>query len=33
VGDSLIRERLFEKLSEITGNDYEEIHARWYLAS
>jgi hypothetical protein len=33
ISDSIIRERLFERLSEITGNDYEEIHARWYLAS
>lgn len=28
-GDSLIRERLFEKLSEIMGCDYEYIYNRW----
>jgi hypothetical protein len=25
VGDSLIRERLFEKLAEITGHEYEDL--------
>jgi hypothetical protein len=25
IGDSIIRERLFEKLAEITGHDYEDL--------
>lgn len=29
VGDSIIRERLFQKLSEITGQTYTEIYDKW----
>ena len=29
VGDSLIRERLFEKLSKIMKCDYDEIYYQW----
>lgn len=29
VGDSIIRERLFQKLSQITGQTYTEIYDKW----
>ncbi len=32
IDDSLIRERLFEKLSEIMGCDYDEVFDQWMLA-
>ena len=32
VGDSLIRERVFERFAEITGHDYDYIYEEW-LAS
>ena len=33
VGDSLIRERCFEKLAEIMGVDYNEIYDQWLMAA
>ena len=32
VHDSVIRERVFEKFSEITGHDYEYIYNEWLIA-
>ena len=32
VGDSLVRERLFESLAEITGYDYQTIYEQWMMA-
>lgn len=32
VHDSVIRERIFEKFSEITGLDYEYIYNEWLIA-
>lgn len=32
VGDSLVRERLFEGLAEITGYDYQIIYEQWMMA-
>lgn len=32
VGDSLVRERLFESLEEITGYDYQTIYEQWMMA-
>ena len=32
VGDSLVRERLFEGLAEITGYDYQTIYEQWMMA-
>lgn len=32
VGDSLIRERLFWRLSEITEVDYDVIYRQWLMA-
>ena len=31
LGDSLIRERVFEKLAEIMGVDYKYIYEQWLL--
>ena len=33
VGDSLIRERVFEKLSEIMGVTYDEVYSQWLMAA
>ena len=33
VGDSLIRERCFERLSLIMGCDYDVIYSQWMLAA
>ena len=33
VGDSLIRERCFERLAEITGVSYDEIYSKWVVAA
>jgi hypothetical protein len=33
VGDSIIRERCFEKFSEITGHDYDYIYNQWLEAA
>ena len=30
--DSLIRERIFEKLCELTGHTYEEVYNQWLKA-
>jgi hypothetical protein len=32
VADSIIRERIFEKLSKISGILYEEIYNKWLLS-
>lgn len=32
VGDSLIRERCFEKLAEIMGVEYDVIYSKWLVA-
>ena len=32
VGDSMIRERLFWGLSQITATPYNEIYAKWLMA-
>lgn len=32
VYDSIIRERVFEKLSELTGRTYDEIYHKWLKA-
>ena len=32
VFDSIIRERIFEKFSELTGHDYETIYQEWLNA-
>ncbi len=32
VHDSVIRERVFEKFSEITGHDYDYIYEQWLNA-
>ena len=32
VSDSVIRERLFEKLSELTGRTYDSIYNEWIIA-
>ena len=32
VHDSVIRERVFEKFSEITGHEYEYIYNEWLIA-
>ena len=32
ISDSIIRERLFQKLSEITGKTYTEIYDKWLEA-
>ena len=32
VGDSLVREKLFEGLAEITGYDYQTIYEQWMMA-
>ena len=31
VGDSVIRERCFEKLSEILGGSYDDVYDRWLM--
>lgn len=31
VGDSMIRERCFQRLSEIAGVTYNEIYSKWLL--
>jgi len=33
VGDSLIRERLFERLAEIMGVGYDEVYEQWLRAA
>lgn len=33
VGDSLIRERCFEKLSLIMGVEYNEVYSQWLMAA
>ena len=33
VGDSLVRERLFEKLSELLGKDYDFVYDIWLAGS
>lgn len=33
VGDSLVRERVFEKLAEIMGVTYDEVYSQWLLAA
>lgn len=33
IDDSIIRERLFEKLSEIMGCEYDEVYNQWMLGS
>ena len=33
VGDSLIRERCFERLAEIAGVSYDEIYSKWVVAA
>jgi len=33
VYDSIIRERVFEKLAEIMGVDYNEIYDQWLMAA
>ena len=32
VSDSVIRERIFEKFSELTGHDYDYIYQEWLNA-
>ena len=32
VSDSVVRERLFEKFSELTGHDYDYIYQQWLNA-
>ena len=32
VADSVIRERIFEKLCEVTGHTYEEVYNQWLRA-
>lgn len=32
VSDSVIRERVFEKLSQLTGHDYDYIYQQWLIA-
>ena len=32
VFDSVVRERIFEKLSELTGHDYDYIYNEWLIA-
>jgi hypothetical protein len=32
VSDSVIRERVFEKFSELTGHDYDYIYQQWLNA-
>jgi hypothetical protein len=32
VADSIIRERVFEKLASVLGYDYADIHAQWLYA-
>lgn len=32
VADSIIRERIFEKLAEIMAVDYDEIYQQWLMA-
>ena len=32
VSDSVIRERLFEKLSKLTGRTYDSIYNEWIIA-
>ena len=32
VSDSVVRERLFEKFSELTGHDYDYIYQEWLNA-
>lgn len=33
VGDSIIRERCFEKLADIMGVSYDEVYSQWLLAA
>ena len=33
VGDSVIRERVFSRLSENMGVNYDEVYSRWLMAS
>ena len=33
VGDSIVRERCFEKLSEIMGVTYDEVYSQWLMAA
>ena len=33
VSDSLMRERCFQRLSELTNTDYEDIYYLWLLAA
>jgi hypothetical protein len=33
VGDSLMRERIFEKFADISGHTYEEIYDKWMMAA
>jgi hypothetical protein len=32
VFDSVVRERIFEKLSELTGHDYDYIYNEWIIS-
>lgn len=32
VSDSVVRERIFERLSELTGHDYDYIYQEWLNA-
>jgi hypothetical protein len=32
VFDSIVRERIFEKFSELTGHDYDYIYNEWLVA-
>ena len=32
VGDSVIRERVFSRLSEIMGVTYDEVYSQWLMA-
>ena len=33
VGDSIVRERCFERLSEIMGVTYDEVYSQWLMAA
>ena len=33
VGDSLVRERVFEKLADTLGVEYDEVYSKWILAA
>jgi hypothetical protein len=32
VSDSIVRERCFEKLSDLSGHDYDYIYEQWMMA-